>query len=93
MNSPFAGAVHAAINIEPAREADVFDKTLYANAELLIVAGRFMNAARAIETSRAVQDFKALAAAYKETDRILVQGRALLDGIQHAIEAEQERRK
>lgn len=80
-------------DVQRDREADVFDKTLYTNAELLILAGGFTNATRAIETARAVQDFKAMAAVYKELDRIITQARFLMDGIQHAIETEQERRK
>lgn len=77
---------------EPAREADVFDKTLYANAELLKLAGRFTNATRAIEAARAIQDFHSLCDVYKDARKIITQASGLLDGIERAIETEIKQR-
>lgn len=75
------------------READVFDKTLYTTPELILLAGRFTNATKAIESARAIQDFNGLTSAYRDLNNIIAQADRLLIGVRNAIQVEQERRK
>lgn len=75
------------------READAFDKTLYANAELMAVTVKFSASVQRLETSRAIQSFAGMRSAYLDIETLLKQAGPLVEGIQHAIEVETERRK
>lgn len=83
----------SAVQEAPVREADVFDKLHYTASELMCLSETFSRHAKKFEVARSTQDFAAIRSTYITLQEVRDQTSFLLEGVQHAIEKETERRK
>lgn len=74
------------------RESDVFDKTKWTNIELLALSSRFRDAATKLDAARVSGSLDGMRQAYTELQTIRDQTSHLLEGLQHAIEAQERNR-